>query len=177
MRAKGILASLGLLAAAFPFLAAAAPSPQKKDYLTESEADKIRDAGFTGPKIKLYVEFAGDRIKKIQYELAHVDPADHKLGERINNFLNGYIGCIDDGADLVDLGVQKQEDIREGVKEMQARLKEFLPYLQSLESNGYDRDNYKDNLDDAVEATQDAAKDVEKAMKDMAPPPVRRKPG
>lgn len=176
MRAKGILASLALLAAVFPALAAT-PAPQKKDYLSEAEADKIRDAGSTGPKIKLFVEFAADRIKKIQYELAHIDPADHKVGERINNFLNGYIGCTDDAADLVDLGVQKQEDIREGVKEMQARLKEFLPYLQSLESNGYNRDDYKDNLDDAIESTQDAMKDVEKAMKDMAPPPVRRKPG
>jgi len=51
-----------------------------------------------------------------------------------------------------------------------------LPYLQDLAANGPERETYKDNLDDAIEATQDAAKDAEKAAKEMAPPPVRRKP-
>jgi hypothetical protein len=59
---------------------------------------------------------------------------------------------------------------------MQSRLKEFLPYLQELAEKGPERETYKDNLDDAIEATQDAIKDVEKASQEMAPPPVRRKP-
>src|SRR5438067_266482 len=35
----------------------------------------------------------------------------------------------------------------------------------------------KDNLDDAIEGTQDAMNDAEKAKKKVAPPPVRRKHG
>jgi hypothetical protein len=156
--------------------AARPASPQKKDYLTDAEADKIRDAGATGPRIVLYAAFAADRIKKLQYEFAHMDPADRKRSDRLNSLINGYTGCIDDAADLLDLGIQKQEDIREGIKALQARLKEFLPYLQNLAANGPERENYKENLDDAIEATQDATKDVENAVKEMAPPPVRRKP-
>jgi hypothetical protein len=34
---------------------------------------------------------------------------------------------------------------------------------------------YRENLDDAIEGTQDALKDAEKAKKNVAPPPVRRK--
>jgi hypothetical protein len=34
---------------------------------------------------------------------------------------------------------------------------------------------YKDNLDDAVEGTQDALNEAEKAKQRAAPPPVRRK--
>ena len=151
-------------------------APQKKEYLSDAEADKIRDAGTTGPRIVLYATFASDRIKKLQYEFAHIDPADEKRTERLNSLINSYAGCIDDAADLLDLGIEKQEDIRDGVKALQAQLKEFLPYLQDLSANGPERDTYKDNLDDAIEATQDAAKDVEKATKEMAPPPVRRKP-
>jgi hypothetical protein len=177
MRLKVRTGALFLFAAT---LGAAPPtmsaSPQKKEYLSEAETDKIRDAALTGPRIVLFAGFAADRIKRLQYEFAHLDPADEKRTERLNSLINGYSGCIDDAADLLDLGVEKQQDIREGVKVLQARLKEFLPYLQELAANGPERETYKENLDDAIEATQDAAKSVEKAAKEMAPPPVRRKP-
>ncbi|HSZ18883.1 MAG TPA: hypothetical protein VK770_03770 [Candidatus Acidoferrum sp.] len=151
-------------------------APQKKEYLSEAEADKIRDAGATGPRIVLYETFASDRIKKLQYEFAHIDPADQKRAERLNSLLNGYTGCIDDAADLIEIGIEKQQDIRDGVKVMQLGIKEFLPYLQGLAMNGVERETYKENLEDAIEATQDAAKDVDKAAKETPAAPVRRKP-
>lgn len=177
MRAITTPRTLLLLAAVLCAAPAARPAaPQKKEYLSEAEADKIRDAGMTGPRIVLYAAFAGDRIKKLQYEFAHLDSADQKRTDRWNNLINAYTGCIDDAADLVDIGIEKQEDIRDGVKALQAQIKAALPYLQDLATKGPERETYKDNLDDAIEATQDAAKDVEKATKEMAPPPVRRKP-
>jgi hypothetical protein len=177
MRATTTPGTVLLLAAALSAAPGARPSaPQKKEYLSETEADKIRDAGATGPRIALYAAFAGDRIKKLQYEFGHMDPADQKRTDRLNNLINAYTGCIDDAADLVDIGIEKQQDIREGVKALQALIKQSLPYLQDLSANGRERETYKENLDDAIEATQDAAKDVDKATKEMAPPPVRRKP-
>jgi hypothetical protein len=177
MRAITTTGAVFLLAAMLGAAPLARPAePQKKEYLSEAEADKIRDAGFSGPRIVLFANFASDRIKKLQYEFAHIDPSDDKRTERLNSLINGYAGCIDDAADLVDLGIERQQDIRDGVKVLQARLKEFLPYLQELSANGPERETYKDNLDDAIEATQDAIKEVEKASKEMAPPPVRRKP-
>ena len=151
-------------------------APQKKEYLSEAEADKIREAGATGPRIVLFAAFASDRIKKIQYEFAHFDATDQKRTDRLNRLINGYTGCIDDAADLIEIGIDKQQDIRSGVKALQAGIKEFLPYLQDLATKGQERETYKTNLDDAIEATQDAAKDVEKASKEMAAPPERRKP-
>ncbi len=151
-------------------------APQKKEYLSEAEADKIRDAGATGPRILLFATFASDRIKKLQYEFAHIDPADKKRTDRLNGLINSYTGCIDDSADLIEIGIEKQQDIRDGVKAMQLGIKEFLPYLQGLAANGPERETYKSNLDDAIEATQDASKDVEKAAKETPAAPVRRKP-
>jgi hypothetical protein len=151
-------------------------APQKKEYLSEAEADKIRDAGATGPRIVLFAAFASDRIKKLQYEFAHFDTADQKRTDRLNRLINSYTGCIDDAADLIDIGIEKQQDIREGVKALQAGIKEFLPYLQGLAANGTEHETYKENLEDAIESTQDAAKDVDKASKEMSAPPVRRKP-
>ena len=172
--APGIALLLAAILSGVP--TAHAAGPQKKEYLSETEADKIRDAGASGPRIMLYASYAGDRIKKIQYEFAHMDPADQKRPDRVNNLLNAYTGCIDDAADLVDIGIEKQEDIRQGVKALQAQIKDALAYLQDLATKGPERETYKDTLEDAIEATQDAAKDVDKATKEMAPPPVRRKP-
>ena len=117
MRMIKLPAALLLFAASLGAVPSVAPAtPQKKEYLSDAEADKIRDAGVTGPRIVLYASFAGDRIKKLQYEFAHLDPADDKRTERLNSLINGYSGCVDDAADLVDLGIEKQEDIRDGVK-------------------------------------------------------------
>lgn len=177
MRSIKLSALMFLLPALLGTAAAShAANPQKKEYLSDAEADKIRDAGASGPRIKLFAAFAGDRIKKLQYEFAHLDPADQKRTDRVNALINGYSGCIDDAADLVELGIDQQEDIREGVKALQARIKESLPYLQDLAAKGPERETYKDNLEDAIEATQDASKDVDRATKEMAPPPVRRRP-
>lgn len=174
MRAR-VFASGLLLAACSLAVIAPLAAQGKKEYLSELEADKIRDADTPAERIKLFLSFAADRIKKLQYELSRPSP-DRRRPERLNALLNGYAGCVDDAADLIQLGVEKQEDVHAGIKEMQAKGKEFLAYLEELTKSGPDRDSYKTMLDDAIEATQDALKDAEKAIKEVAPPPVRRKP-
>ena len=171
----GALLLLACILSAAPAGVASA-APQKKEYLSEAEADKIRDAGATGPRILLYSKFASDRIKKLQYEFAHFDATDQKRTERLNGLINSYTGCIDDGADLIGIGIEKQQDIRASLKAFQAGLKDFLPYLQDLAKNGVERETYMENLSDAIEATEDAAKQIDNASKELAPPPVRRKP-
>ena len=147
---------------------------QKKDYLSELETDKIREAMTPAERIKLFVTFAAERLRKFQYELER-QSSDRRRGELLNNLLNGYAGCLDDAVELIQLGVEKQIDIREGLKEMQKKAPDFLKYLQGLAENGAEREKYKSTLEDAIEATQDAIKDTEKAAKEYAPPPVRRK--
>jgi hypothetical protein len=150
-----------------------AGTPQQKDYLSALEADKIRDAETVNERIKLFLTFAGDRLKKFQYELDH--PSTNRHGDMLNSLLNAYAGCVDDAADLIQLGIEKQENIRQGIDMMTARTKEFLVLLEKLSSEGAERELYKDNLDDAIEGTRDAMNDAEKAKKKVAPPPVRRK--
>ena len=172
---SGSVLILSMLLTALPARPVGA-APQKKEYLSETEADKIREAGISGPRIVLFSKFASDRIKKLQYEFAHMDPADQKRTERLNALINGYTGCIDDAAELIGIGIEKQQDIRDGVKALQAGIKDFLPYLKGLALNGPEHETYKENLDDAIEATQDAAMEADKASKDSSAPPVRRKP-
>jgi len=152
---------------------APAKSPQQKDYLTALEADKIRDAETTNDRVKLFLTFADDRLKKFQYELEHPSPNKHE--DMLNALLNAYVGCVDDAADLIQLGIHKQENIRKGIDLMATRAKEFLAILEKFSSGGPELEIYKDNLDDAIEGTRDAMNDAEKAKKEVAPPPVRRR--
>lgn len=159
-----------LLFASFPLNAKAA---QEKDYLSALEADKIRDAETSTERIKLFLTFAEDRLKKFQYELEH--PSSNRHVEMLNALLNAYVGCVDDAADVLQLGIEKQENIRKGVDLMASRTKEFLPILEKFSADGPELETYKDNLDDAIEGTRDAMNDAEKAKKKVAPPPIRRK--
>src|SRR6267143_4080283 len=150
-----------------------AGTTEQKDYLTAVEADKIRDAETVNERIKLFLNFADDRLKKFQYELEH--PSSNRHADMLNSLLNAYIGCVDDAADLIQLGLEKQDNIRKGVELMSSRTKEFLVVLEKISTDSPEREIYKDNLDDAIEGTRDAMNDAEKAKKKVAPPPVRRK--
>ena len=144
-----------------------------KDYLSSVEAGKIRDAETTNDRIKLFLTFAEDRLTKFQYEIDH--PSSNKHGEMLNYLMNSYIGCVDDAADLIQLGLEKQDNIRQGIDLMATKTTAFLEILRKYASNGTELETYKDNLDDAVEGTEDALREAEKARKKAAPPPIRRK--
>jgi hypothetical protein len=148
---------------------------QKKDYLSDAEDEQIRDSDTPADRIKLFISFAADRLKKLQYELAHPGDSLHRA-DRLNALINGYTGCVDDASDLIELGTDKQQNIREAVKDMQTHAPGFLSDLKEIEAKGGESADYKDNLDDAIDATNDAIRTADDAIKDLAPPPVRRKP-
>lgn len=159
-----------LLLGVAPLLHAQRP---EKDYLSTIEADKIRDAETPNERVQLFLIFADDRLKKFQYELEHPSPNKHT--EMLNYLMNSYIGCVDDAADIVQVGLEKQESIRQGIDLMTTRAKEFLPILKKYLAEGPELELYKETLEDAIEGTQDALNEAEKAKQKAAPPPVRRK--
>jgi hypothetical protein len=147
----------------------------RKDYLTQAESDKIRDAYEPGDKLKLFIGFAEDRLKKFQYELTRKNP-EGRRSEILNGLLNAYQSCVDDAADQISIAREKQVDIRPALKVMDAKTKDFMTQLQKLHEGGPEYDLYKETLDDALEGTQDAINDVTAAQKELTPVPVRRKP-
>lgn len=162
---------LMLLAAARPVTAL----PQHKDYLSVEEADKIRDADTPSLRIKLYLSFADDRLKKFEYEIHRTVP-ERRRSEILNGLLNAYVGCMDDAADQIAVAREKQLGIRDAVKLMQTKGKEFLDQLEKYEQGGPELDTYRDTLEDAIDGTKDALSDAAEAEKEMPPPPMRRKP-
>jgi hypothetical protein len=150
--------------------------PQEtKDYLTQDEADKIRDTQNPGERIKLYLSFAEDRLKKFQYEQARTVPEMHR-GDILNGLLNGFSGCLDDAADEIDEAKDRQLNIHPELKLLESKGKEFLVELQKIEKNkGPDFDDYSDTLEDAIDGTKEAIADAQDALREMLPAPVRRK--
>jgi hypothetical protein len=152
-----------------------AAQESRKDYLTAAESDKIRDAYEPGDKIKLFIQYAEDRLKKFQYELNR-KTHEGRRSEILNGLLNAYQSCVDDAADQINLAREKQADIRPALKIMDGKTKEFLAALDKInQAGGPEFDTYKENLDDALEGTHDAINDVTEAQKELTPVPVRRK--
>jgi hypothetical protein len=172
-RMKICFAALALAAGILLSSPGARAQRPEKDYLSDVEANKIRDAETPNERVKLFLMFADDRLKKFQYELEH--PSATKHPEMLNYLMNSYGGCVDDAADIIQVALSKQENIRAGIDLMASKAKEFLEILQKYQKSGPELEIYKDNLDDAVEGTQDALNEAEKARSKAAPPPVRRK--
>jgi hypothetical protein len=176
---RNSIVAIGMLGALLaPSVATARVShpPQgRKEYLTEIESDKIRDAYEPSDRIVLYMKYAEDRLKKFQYELNR-KVQDRRRAEVLNNLLNAYAGCVDDAADQIAVGEERQADIRASLKLMKAKVGEFLDILEKLQQSGAELDIYKDTLEDAIDGTKDALTDVDNGLKTAAAPPLRRKP-
>jgi len=147
---------------------------QKKDFLTQLEGDKIRDAEEPRERIRLFVLFAEDRLKKFQYELAK-GASDKRRGERMAVLLDAFSACMDDASELMELGRTKQQDILKGVQFLQLKAKEFQPELEKQIAAAPATAEYKENLDFALLAVKESLEQAEKATKEIAPGPVRRK--
>jgi chromosome segregation ATPase len=174
MLALGLLVAFLAPVVARPDARSAISPQQRKDYLSEGEADQIRDAYEPAERIALYMKFAEDRLKKFQYELNR-KVQDRRRAEVLNNMLNAYTGCMDDAADQIAVGQERQADIHGALKLMKSKGNEFLDILEKLQEKGPELDTYKDTLLDAIDGTKDALTDVDNALKTAAPPPVRRK--
>lgn len=173
-RSRAVIFALALLGLAAGAIARAQEQP---DYLSPSEADKVRNAQDQNDRIKLFIAFAGDRLKKLQYELQLTSPQMHRE-QILNGLLSAYSHCVDEASDRIDEARDHGAQIRPAIKEMEKRGKDYLQALQGIESaKGPELASYKDSLDDAIDGTQEALKNAAKASKEYGATPIRRKPG
>jgi hypothetical protein len=153
---------------------AAVARPQLHDYLSNEEADQIREATTPSDRIKLYMSFAEDRLAKFDYELNRTAP-ERNRSDILNGLLNAYEGCMDDASDEIDDATRTQADIKAALKLMDEKSKSFLARLQKYSKSGRYLSDYSDTLQDAIDSTTDAISDMAEAQKTMLPAVVRRK--
>lgn len=166
--------ALGCVCAAFSMRARG--QAEGHDFLSPAEADKVRDAQSPNDRVRLFISFANDRMKKLQYELSEKEATENRE-MLLNGLLNGYAGCMDEATDRLQEAREKGVDIRSAIKDMQKESKSFLDALRKIESaGGPELNSFKDSLSDAIDSTQDALNAAAKASKEYGAVPVRRKP-
>lgn len=147
-----------------------------QDFLSPAEADKVRDAPTPSDRAKLFIYFADDRLKKFQYELGLKEAIRQRV-VLLNGLLNSYADCMDEASDRIQDGQQSGANMRDAIKTMQKEAKEYLDALQKVKTaGGPELDAFKDSLNDALDSTQDAIKQADKASKEYGAVPIRRKP-
>jgi hypothetical protein len=160
-----------LLAGMLAAPAAALARPPQRDFLTQTEADKIRDAESANERIKLFLDFAADRLFRFKREL-QMKGAGPRWSDFLNDMLDSFSSCVDSATDRISDGISQGEDVRAGIKDVKKRVPEFLEELQKIKKQGVDLKLYEDTLNDTIDDMHEDIKSAEKAEKriQMNPP-------
>lgn len=125
-----------------------------RDFLTDHEADLIRENQEPEHRIGQYLHFARLRIELVRQALLREDAGRSKL---IHRNLEEY-GRIVEAIDFViDDAAADQVDLSDTLKTLAEREKEFLAALERIRENPADDHwTYEFVLEDAIEITRDS---------------------
>jgi hypothetical protein len=134
--------------------ACAAPLFAQREFLTNDEIEKIREAQEPNLRLKTYILFARQRIDQLQ-QVVSKDKKGRSL--MIRQLLEDY-GQIIDAIDTVsDDALKRKVNISEGVAAVAEAERKFIPILQKIEdSQPRDIDMYDIALKDAIGDTSDS---------------------
>ena len=103
------VAACALLVAA----SAAMPALAQKDFLTQDEVEKVREAQDPNERLKLYVLFARQRLDQLQQLMAKDKPGRSLM---IRQLLEDYTNIVDSIDTVSDDALRRKADIAEGAK-------------------------------------------------------------
>jgi predicted transcriptional regulator len=138
------------------FLAAmfALPAIAQREFLTNDEIEKIREAQDPNLRLKMYLLFAKQRLDQLQQQIAK-DKKGRSLAVR--QLLEDYQQIIDAIDTVSDDALKRKVDVALGVNEVAGTEKTFLAQLRKIEeSQPHDLDMYEVSLKDAIETTSDS---------------------
>jgi len=160
-----------LLSAAIVLLAVRG-SAQRKEFLTDSEIEQVREAQEPNDRLKLYALFARNRLDRIDKEMA--GKASDERGAAIHDLLYEYQQIIDALDDLADLAGVKRDLVRKGLDAVVRAEPEFLKRLQAIEEqNPSDRETYRFALNEAIDSTTSSLEDSKKLLAKQPAPSKR----
>jgi len=135
-------------------LAIAAPLAAQHDFLTADEIEKVRDAQEPNLRLKLYSEFAQERIDLVKHLLEKDKTGRSAL---IHDTLDEYCKILDAIDTVTDDALSRKLDVKAGLAAVASQEKQMLPYLQQVsESHPRDLERYDFVLKQAIDATTDS---------------------
>jgi len=144
-------------------------SSGKDDFLTEDEADQIREAQDPSQRIGLYLSFAQVRLDRIdEYRQKPPDPEVDVAGYLAKEF-DQYIRITDELKNWIEDQYERRNDMRSGLKKALEVGPHQLEQLRHMEStpDPYTA-GYRKNLNDAIDDFSDAVDGATKALSDQS---------
>jgi len=132
----------------------AVPALADKDFLTEAEIEKVREAQAPSDRLKLYVLFARQRIDQLQRLLSKEKKGRSAEARELLEDYNDIIDAIDT---VTDDALRRGADVSEGMAAVTTAEKRFLGQLQQIrDRNPADVDLYDVALREAMASTSDS---------------------
>ncbi|MGB9604310.1 MAG: hypothetical protein ACP5U2_16095 [Bryobacteraceae bacterium] len=159
------------MTALFVTLLLALPAAQvQRDFLTADEADQIRLVQDPNERVKLYLQFARQRLELARQALASLKPGRAAL---IHDALEDYERIIDAIDTVLDDALRRKLPVEEGVRAVARAEKEFIALLEKIQAmEAPDRERYEFALAQALETTRDslemAEEDIGKRAEEVA---------
>ena len=158
-------------------LVLAAPLMAQRDFLTGDEIDQIKEAQAANDRLKLYANFAKQRVDLVK-NLLGKEKAGRSL--MVHDALEDYSKILDAIDDVADDALLHKAEVKLGLDAVASVEKQTLPVLQKIQSNPpKDIARYDFALKQAIETTQDslsgAQQDVAERGKDVEAREAREK--
>jgi hypothetical protein len=143
---------------------------RRRDPLNPLEVDQLRDAMLDpDERLKLYVQFARDRMVKL--EQMRADPKATDRAMQTHDMLQDFLTIYDELNDNVDMYVGRKNDIRKPLKLVIEADTEFQSKLRALKdaanANPTEAKQYEFLLTDALDTVDSSADDHRKTLPEV----------
>jgi hypothetical protein len=135
---------------------------QRREFLTDGEIEAIREAQEPDQRLKLYTQYAQQRLELAEKALAGSE-ADR--ARQIHTALSEYNRILEAIDANVDQAVTRRDLMRKGLEYALKNEPDFLKLLESFQArNPKDLDEYRFALSQAIENTKDSIDGLREAL-------------
>ena len=141
---------------------------EKRDFLSDEEVDKLRDAQEPSERIDAYLSFAQIRLTRFDDYRGRPPNPDYDIPGYLNAQLDQYIRITDALKDCIEDHFDRRNDMRAGLKKFVETGPHQLDQLRHVEdsSDAYAA-SYKKSLGDAIDDFTDALDGATKALSEQ----------